>query len=202
MDTRFTQNIEVVTEICEHILKSQMDDIAWDCVGYENLATLSEDSLLLMKNAGCKIINIGIESGNDTIRERINKRGTTKEIFHRVQMIKRLGIGVRAYFMIGFPGETNREIEDTVNYAFSLPADIVQFEIVCPHPGTELLKYLLERYNLNRIDWNNFNVYNSPYPLSEIDSEELYKMLKKIRRQYFLMMLKRRFQPLWKQKLS
>ncbi|MEW6416562.1 MAG: radical SAM protein [Nitrospirota bacterium] len=192
LDTRFTHNVDVVTEICEGILRNRMD-LAWDCVGYENLNTLTEKMLKLMKRAGCKFINMGIESGSDSIRKSIKKQGTAKEIFQKVQMVKDIGIGIRAFFMIGFPGETKKNIEDTVNYAFSLPADSIQFEIPCPHPGTELLGYLKEKYNVKKIDWENFDVYKSPYPLSEIDSSELYRILKKIRRRYKFVSLKQKF---------
>jgi radical SAM superfamily enzyme YgiQ (UPF0313 family) len=181
MDTGFTQNENIVTEICEGLLKNNLN-IAWDCVGYEDLASLSEDMLKLMKSAGCKLLNVGIESGSDMIRKQIKKQGTTKEIFKKIQLIKDAGIGIRAYFMLGFPGETKKEIEDTINYAFSLPAESVQFDIPCPHPGTELLDYLKEKYSAKRIDWGRFDVYKSPYPLSEVSSKELYSMLKKVRR--------------------
>jgi radical SAM superfamily enzyme YgiQ (UPF0313 family) len=197
MDTRFTQYSDVVTEICDGIIENKMD-IAWDCVGYENLTSLSESILRLMKNAGCKFVNVGIESGSDTIRKRIRKKGTTDEIFQKVQIIKDIGIGVRVFFMIGFPGEIKRDIEDTVNYAFSLPADDVQFEIVCPHPGTELIGYLKEKYHLNKIDWAEFDIHKSPYPLSKMDSLELYRILRKIRHRCLFMSVRRRFSALWK----
>lgn len=197
LDTRFTHNMDSVAEICEGILRNKIE-VVWDCVGYENLDTLTEDMLKLMKRAGCKFISMGIESGSDRIRKSIKKQGTVKEIFQRVQMVKDIGIGVRAFFMIGFPGETRKDIEDTINYAFSLPADSIQFEIPCPHPGTELLRYLKEKYNVKKIDWESFDVYKLPYPLSELDSSELYKMLGKIRRRCFFVSLKRRLSALWK----
>ena len=93
--------------------------------------------------------------------------------------------------MIGFPGETLEDIHATADLAFSLPAMAIRFEIVCPHPGTELLRYLQDKYGVERIDWEQFNVYNSPYPLSEVDSAELYKILKKLRRKARILGLQR-----------
>ena len=199
LDTRFTHNGDTVAEICERILRNRMD-IAWDCVGYENLHALSEDMLKLMKRAGCKSISMGIESASDIIRKSIQKQGTAKEIFQKVRMVKDIGIGVRTFFMIGFPGETKKDIEATVNYAFSLPADFLQFEIVCPHPGTELLHSLKEKYGIDRIDWESFDVYRSPYPLSGVGSLELYRKLKKIRRRYSFISFKKRISAIWKGK--
>lgn len=196
-DTRFAHHIEKVTEICKGILKRKMD-IAWDCVGYESVDTLTKDVLKLMKSSGCKFINIGIETGSDRVRRRIKKKGTTKEIFEKVKMIKDSGIGVRAWFMIGFPEETKKDIENTVSYAFSLPANFLSFEIPYPLPGTELYKYLRGKYNVNRINWENFDVYKSPYPLSELSSSELRRLLRKIRLHYRFVSLKRRLLSMWR----
>ena len=191
MDTRFMHDVEIVTGMCEGIIENEMN-ISWDCVAYEDLASISQKILKLMKKSGCKLINVGIESGSDRMREQIKKQGTINEIFQKVQMIKDVGIGVRAFFMIGFPGERKKDIEDTVDYAFSLPADDLQFEIVCPHPGTELLEYLKGKNNLDKIDWEKFDIYRSPYPLSEVNSLDLYRMLKKIRRRLLFNVLKRK----------
>jgi len=192
MDTCFIHNVDLVVAICDGLIRKQFD-IAWDCVGYENLTNLSEDMLTLMKKAGCKCISVGIESGSDDIRKRIKKKGSAAEIFQKIKMIKNLGFRVKAFFMIGFPDETRKDVEQTVDFAFSLPADSLQFEIVCPHPSTELLDNLKQRYGIDRINWEDFDVYRSPYPLSELDSSELYRLLKKIKRRYKYMSLKRIF---------
>ncbi|MDY6855659.1 MAG: radical SAM protein [Thermodesulfobacteriota bacterium] len=191
MDTRFTQNEGIVTEICEGIVKNNLH-IAWDCIGYQGLTSLNKDTLQSMKRAGCRFINVGIETGSDAIRKRIKKQAMTMEIFEKVQQIKDTGIDIRAFFMLGFPGETKRDIQETIDYAFSLSVESVQFDIVCPHPGTDLLGYLKERYCVEKIDWEKFDVYTSPYPLSEISSKELYRILKKVRRRIFFGMARRK----------
>lgn len=197
MDTRFMQKTDVLAEICEGILKHKMD-IAWDCVGYEDLSALNVDILNLMKKAGCKFINMGIESGSERIRRSTKKMGELSDIRQKIQIVKRAGIGVRAFFMIGFYGETKEDIKNTVDFAFSIPADSLQFEIACPHPGTELLHSLKTKYKVDRIDWENFNVYKSPYPLSEIGSAELFRILKTIRRKYMFLSLKKKITAVWK----
>ncbi|MDY7033040.1 MAG: radical SAM protein [Thermodesulfobacteriota bacterium] len=191
MDTRFVHNMDVVTEICEGLLEKNIH-VAWDCVGYDALHSFTKETLELMKRAGCKLINVGVESGSNDVRNRIGKQGTTEEISQKVKMIQDAGIGVRGYFMIGFPGETRKEIEETVNYAFSLPAESVQFEIVYPHPGTELLRFMLNKYKIEKVDWESFDPYNSPFPLSALSSSKLHRTLKKIRRRYRILSTIRR----------
>ena len=95
--------------------------------------------------------------------------------------------------MVGFPGETRSDIEQTKDFAFSLPVDSLHFEIVCPYPGTELFNNLKQRYGIDRIDWENFSVYQSPFPLSELNSPELFRILKKIKRRCLFLSLKSKF---------
>lgn len=197
MDTRFMQKTAVVAEICEGILRHKME-IAWDCIGYEDLSSLSVDVLTLMKKAGCRFINMGIESGSERIRKNIRKTGKLSEIREKIRIVKEAGIGVRAFFMIGFYGETEADMKDTADFAFSIPADSLQFEIACPHPGTELLHSLKTKYKVDRMNWENFNVYKSPYPMSEIGSADLFRVLKVIRRKYMFLSLKKKISALWK----
>ncbi len=191
MDTRFMQKTDIVTEICEGILRYKMD-IAWDCIGYEDLNVFNKDILQLMRKAGCKFINMGIESGSEKTRKKIRKAGELGEIREKILTVKRAGIGVRAFFMIGFYGETKADMKDTADFAFSIPADSLQFEIACPHPGTELLNSLKAKYKVDRIDWENFDIYRSTYPLTEVGSDELFRILKDIRRKYIFSSLKKK----------
>lgn len=196
MDTRFMQKDNVVAEICEGILEHKME-LAWDCIGYEDLSCLNLDLLTLMKKAGCRLINMGIESGSEKTRQNIRKTGRLSEIREKIRIVKEAGIGVRAFFMIGFWGETKADMKDTADFAFSIPADSLQFEIACPHPGTDLLNSLKTKYRVDRINWENFDIYKSPYPLAEARSDELLRILKSIRRKYMFLSLKRKIVSLW-----
>jgi anaerobic magnesium-protoporphyrin IX monomethyl ester cyclase len=111
----------------------------------------------------------------------MNKAGSLKEITEKVQAIKRAGIHVGAWFMLGFPGETKRDMKETVDYAFSICADVIRFTIVFPLPGAGIYGYLKEKYELKSIDWSTFNISQSTYPMSELSSKKLTRLLKKIR---------------------
>jgi len=178
MDTRFTHNEEVVREICEGLL-SQGLRISWECVGYERLDRIDKRMLELMKRAGCRVITAGIESGSDRIRRAMKKEGTTEDIIEEIRLIKETGIAVHGFFMFGFPGESEEEMQDTIRFAFSLPLDFIHFDIVCPHPGTEALEYLKMKYNLNRMEWGIYDVTSSPFSLSEMPSDRVFKLMKR-----------------------
>lgn len=179
-DNCFTSIKENLTRLCELIIEEGMD-IEWDCVSYERIDNLTDETLSLMYKSGCRMIHMGIESGSPITRKVMNKPGSLKEITEKAGLIKKSGIKLCAWFMIGFPGETREEIKKTVGYAFSLNADMITFTICFPLPGSRVYRHIKEKYNLDRIDWTNFDVYSSKYPVSELSSAELTRTLKGIR---------------------
>lgn len=179
-DNCFTSHRENLMNLCEGILNDRMD-IEWDCVSYERLDNLTDETLSLMYRAGCRMIHIGIESGSEDIRKVMNKSCSLRDITEKVKVIQRNGIKVGAWFMIGFPEETKEEMQKTINYAFSLGAELITFTICFPLPGTQVYHYIKEKYKFDRIDWSSFDIYNSKYPVSQLSSKKLTRLLKSIR---------------------
>lgn len=176
MDNCFTSHKENLIKICEDILKEKMI-IEWDFVSYEKLDNLTDATLSLMYRSGCRMIHLGIESGSEKTRKVMNKSTSLKEITEKVKVIKDNGIKVGAFFMIGFPEETIKEIRETTNYAFSLDVDLLKFTICFPLPGTQNYDYIKEKYKFSIINWASFNIKDSPYPVSQLSSKELNRML-------------------------
>ena len=58
---------------------------------------------------------------------------------------------------------------------------LLTFTISYPLPGTEIYNYIKDKYKFQNIDWSNFDIYNSEYPLSELSSKKLTWLLKTIR---------------------
>ena len=68
-----------------------------------------------MKDSGCEFITLGIESGNNGILEKIRKGITIEEVLRACAIIKKHNIGLGAFFMVGFPWETEETLKDTLN---------------------------------------------------------------------------------------
>ena len=179
-DNCFTSNKENVLQLCEMILQQKMN-IEWDCVSYERLDNLTDDILPLLYKAGCRMIHMGIESGSEATRKRMNKSCTLGEITEKTKLLKKNQIKTGAWFMIGFPAETKGEMKETIQYAFSLGADLIMFTIVFPLPGTETYDYIKEKHKIQTIDWSSFDIYNSKYPMSQLSPAKLKALLRMIR---------------------
>jgi anaerobic magnesium-protoporphyrin IX monomethyl ester cyclase len=121
------------------------DKYVWDATGRINILHRADDELLdiLAKN-GCREIALGVESGSERLLKYMGKRinpEMTKSVVHR---LTERGISVKGYFILGFPTETQEELEATVRLVHELwdltdkqpgrfRASVFEFR---PYPGT------------------------------------------------------------------
>jgi len=100
---------------------------------------LDEEIIKMAKAAGCKQISLGIESGNDFIRENVMSRGLAREqILKAFSLCHQVGIETYSYNMIGLPFETVRMILDTIKLNAQVKPRVMQVSIFYPYPGTDL----------------------------------------------------------------
>jgi anaerobic magnesium-protoporphyrin IX monomethyl ester cyclase len=123
----FAINRERVIQICEGILAANLD-IAWSCM--TNINVLDKELLTLMKRSGCWQVQLGLESGNDQVLKFIRKPITTAMIREKVNLIHSLGIKIRGYFILGHLIDTRETIQQTIDFACSLPLYTAEFHIL------------------------------------------------------------------------
>ena len=107
---------------------------------------VDDEVLKLLKQAGCAELWVGVECGNETLRNTIlNKRLPTRTIINAFRLIKKYNIASKAFNMIGLPGETRENIEETFKLNRLIAPDIRSVTIFRPYPGTALYDYCKER---------------------------------------------------------
>lgn len=134
-DDVFTLDRKRVVAICMQ-LKEQGIDIPWTCETRVNL--VDSELLGVMKDAGCYMIEYGVESGNQRVLDNLKKDITLEKAIEAFRLTHEAGIETVAYFMLGSPQETSETIKETIEFAKKLDPDFVQFSITTPYPGTEL----------------------------------------------------------------
>ncbi len=100
------------------------------------------ETLKAMKEAGCRLLVVGFESGDPTILENIRKGATVEQARAFMKLCKSLGITVHGDFIIGLPGETKETIRKTMQFAEELDSETIQVSMAQPYPGTEFNNYL------------------------------------------------------------
>ena len=99
--------------------------------------TVDPDMLERMKSAGFWMICYGVESGNDKVLEMNRKEATVEQAKQAVAWAKKASLKVWTYMMLGMYGDTEETMNQTIKLACELNADIVNFAISAPYPGTE-----------------------------------------------------------------
>lgn len=163
-DDCFTLQKKRLLSICTEIIRRKLD-ISWECLS--RVDTLDRQTALSMKNAGCVRVFFGLESGNDGVLALMNKQTTIREARRAVLTMKEAGIQVGAFFIIGYPGETDDTVLDTLRFASSLPLDYLSFSVPYPIPGTPL-------YNRVRNSVE-FDDLTQPKHLSVTDHKLIYR---------------------------
>lgn len=92
-----------------------------------------------MKESGCYQITFAVESGSQRVLDEIvNKRLPLDTVKPTIEAAKEAGMLVHTFFMVGLPGETYEEMQETVRFAESIEADSYSIAITCPLPGTPI----------------------------------------------------------------
>ena len=138
-DDCFTLDRERLIGICDEIIKRGLK-IGWECLS--RVDTLDPETVDKMKQAGCLRMFFGIESGNDSILALMKKQITTKQVQEALFLCKNSGIKAGAFFIVGYPGENDKTVLETIKFASSLPLDYLSFTLPYPIPGTPLYERL------------------------------------------------------------
>jgi anaerobic magnesium-protoporphyrin IX monomethyl ester cyclase len=139
-DDTFGVRPDYIRELCQGI-RSRCGGLNWSCELHVNL--VNDETIRLMAEAGCRSIQLGIESGNNEILRQIRKGFTIDKALAAVETIRRHGVAVQAFFMVGFPQETEKTLADTVA-AMKKVRGVLSYSIFTPYPGTEAFEYCRE----------------------------------------------------------
>ena len=140
-DDNLTLNKKRMETICDLIMEKGLD-IEWYIPNGVRADTLDENLLTKMKASGCKRIRVAPESGVQHVLDKIIKKNLNlRDVEKAVVLSKKVGIKIGCFFVIGLIGETKKDINETINYAYklrNLGADRFYFSYAMPLYGTEL----------------------------------------------------------------
>lgn len=131
---------------------NKFEKLSWRGMAHVLTFAKSFESLPKLRESGCRELFVGIESGSETMRRKINKPGSVQKVIDVVSAILDSGIDVKGYFMYGFPGETVEQAEATFSLASVLAeaskntegcfrTSVFQFR---PYHGTRLYDEIVE----------------------------------------------------------
>jgi radical SAM superfamily enzyme YgiQ (UPF0313 family) len=113
-----------------------------------------------MKQAGCKRVGFGVESGNQAVLDAIKKRQTPDDARRAFTLAKAAGLQTMGFFIFGLPADTEESMEDTIRLALELDPDLANFMIAAPYPGTELWEIAQRDGRLFSMDWRDYAIHD------------------------------------------
>jgi radical SAM superfamily enzyme YgiQ (UPF0313 family) len=132
-DDIFTLNKKRLFKILNEIKKLEINFRCMGRAGYDD-----EETYKKLSECGCKQISWGIESGSQYILNRMNKEVTIQDNYNVIKWAKKYGITSRAFFIIGFPGETKETLEETKQFIINSDPDQFFVSTFVPYPGTKV----------------------------------------------------------------
>jgi anaerobic magnesium-protoporphyrin IX monomethyl ester cyclase len=142
-DDSFTYNKKWLKSFCEKIKEL---NITWRCLA--RIDQVDEEIIDLMILSGCRNIKFGIESGSQKILDLINKKIKLENVIKVSDMLQRKNMLWSAYFIIGFPGETQEDIYKTQELIKKISASSITISIFTPFPRNKLCDIKNLNYNL------------------------------------------------------
>lgn len=151
-DDIFTLNRKRLKPLCEAFKER---DITFRCNGHAGINTYED--YVLLREAGCKEIAFGIESGSQKILDSVNKGTTVEENARTIKLAKSAGLLTKAYLIVGYPGETQETIDATKKFMDEADPDKFTVFTFVPLPGCDVYKNP-QKYGITEIvsDWDQF----------------------------------------------
>jgi hopanoid biosynthesis associated radical SAM protein HpnJ len=125
-------------ELCSKLKPMKM---TWSCT---SRVTTDYETLKAQKEAGCRLLIVGYESGVPQILKNIKKGATVERARDFTRDCKKLGLVVHGDFIVGLPGETPETIKQTIKFAKELDVETIQVSLAHAYPGTEMYDFAKE----------------------------------------------------------
>jgi len=155
MDDTFMLNKKRANDIANEI-KSRGLDLSF--VASSRVDRVDQSLLQNLKSSGMNTIYYGVESGSQRILDMMKKGITLKNAEDAVKSAKNVGLEVLTSFILGYPGETEEDMNKTIDFSTKLDPDYCQYSILTPFPGTPIYNELLEKDLIDNNDWGEYNV--------------------------------------------
>ena len=173
-DDNLTANRDRALKIFDGLIKRNYG-LTWVVPSGMAIYSLDDELLEKMAESGCYSVSLAIENGNqDIVTKIMHKPIRLEKIPPMVNKIRSLGMDVRGFFILGYPGETKTDIENTIKFAGDLQLDWSHFFIFAPLPGTKIYQICIDKGYLNPTDFDPLRSFYQPIlKTPEFDQEYL-----------------------------
>lgn len=135
VDDVFTMSEKWILEFQEAINKHEIN-IKYECITRAD--RINVNVLKVLKNTGCTMLWIGAESGSQKVIDLMDRKVDIQRVREMIIQAKSFGIKTGTFIMLGYPGETSEDIDETINHIKSCNPDVFTINTAYPIKGTKL----------------------------------------------------------------
>lgn len=144
VDDVFTISHKWMNEFTNELKRRNLK-IKYECITRAD--RLNEEVISMLKESGCFRVWIGAESGSQKIIDAMDRRVDVEQVREMIKLTRRYGIETGTFIMLGYPGETEKDIEETIKHLKESNPDYFTITIAYPINGTELYQEIEAKQN-------------------------------------------------------
>jgi len=149
IDDNFTFYTDYAKDFCKEVIKLSYNDVEFNTPNGVRMQRSDSELWKLMKQAGWKGVTVAPESGSERVLKSMRKNLNVKEIPAIIKNIKKAGLKVRGFFMVGYPGETLEDLEKTKKLIKKCKFFNLSISYFQPMPGTPIYDELVEKKEIH-----------------------------------------------------
>lgn len=184
-DDNFAINVKRGQEMCEAMIQEGIK-LPWQCPNGVRIDGLTVPLLEKMQRAGCYALGLGVESGNQEILKKTNKKLDLRVVKKALLNLKKVGISSYGFFILGLPGDTRRTVGETIQFALKNPFDRVWFNIFSPYPGSPAFDEWIDNRDFAKINWDKHDCSTAIVASGELSLEAIEKLQRQALRKFYL----------------
>jgi radical SAM superfamily enzyme YgiQ (UPF0313 family) len=188
-DDQFLGSNERVVEICKMIIKQKMD-ISLIVPPGLSPSLLKKETLKYLKQAGLYRVSFSVDAGSPKSVAYVKKPVNLDKVRDIVAYANRLGLWTYGFFVIGYPYETIKDLEEVRDYAYGLKMDFIRFYIAQPHMGSDLYEIYLKEGKIDKRAKEQHTMFDSLFGTDHVSAKKLFRLREEYENSYLLYHIK------------
>ena len=180
-DPVFSINRKHTKELCELIISK---NLKISFLIETHLKNCDDELISLLKNAGLKLIYVGVESKHADVLKDIKRQTISEDDQYKIiEKLEKNNITVKSMFMIGNPEDTDEKVYESISYSKFLKNKLVQFSVFTPYPGTPIFKEYQDKLTTSK--YEDFNQWKLVFKHDNFDQNKIRELLDMSYRKYY-----------------
>jgi radical SAM superfamily enzyme YgiQ (UPF0313 family) len=188
LDDSANIRVKRLHDICDGLIKEGLNKAPWIMINGIRANLADEVTLRKMKQAGCKRVAFGVETGDEDILVAIDKRIDHDTIRQAFKNAKKVGLETMGFFIIGLPGDNEETMEKTIKFAIEVNPLVANFSMMTPYPGTTVYEIATKKGRMLMKDWDDYVFFEGKarYELGDMTAELVERKWKEAYRRFYL----------------